>query len=71
MRRLIEEERGTLAKLSDPNSAEYWKARALRAEVLNRRLQQQASDDSWRISNYREEQQRRRDAEIGDMGGGG
>lgn len=54
-----------------PGTLEYWRERALVAEAQVRRLQQQASDDGWRLDNYRQEAQRRRDAEIGEMGGGG
>lgn len=64
---------------------EKWKRRALDAErtarnlyhrvrVLEARLKDSETrslHDSFALDNYREEAQRRRDREIGEMGGGG
>lgn len=55
----------------DVNSLAYWKTRAFRAEARVKQLERQSSNDSWALSNYREDARRRRDAEIGEMGGGG
>lgn len=50
---------------------DHWKHRALNAEGRLRVASRELSNNSWDLSNYREEAQRRRDAEIGDQGGGG
>lgn len=48
-----------------------WRERALNAERRVKELEQRLSDQGWELSAHREDAQRRRDAEIGRMGGGG
>lgn len=58
-------------EIADPNSIAYWKIRAFRAEAKLRQMGTTMSNQSWELENHRQDAQRRRDAEIGQMGGGG
>ncbi len=68
---LSKQMRRTAEYVTTPGTIEYWRERALAAERQLAALHTEQTEAGWVLENYRQEAQRRRDREIGEMGGGG